>query len=53
MRSKSKLTRISIELDSQIRDFALKNNMNLTQASRELAKMNNKFRGKKVREVVF
>jgi hypothetical protein len=40
MASKDKLVRIDLELATQIKDFARKNEMSFKQASREMAKLN-------------
>lgn len=57
IKRKSKVSRISVDLEKQIKDFAEKNNMKITEASRELAKIfgNIKFNKRKAlkREIVF
>ena len=45
-RKPTKNMRVSMKMDFQIRDFARKNNMGLTQASDELARMFEKMRRK-------
>lgn len=48
------VTRIPWELDQQIKDYATKNNIKFADAGREIAKLNNILKGKKVfREIKF
>lgn len=55
VKSKSVGARIARELDDEIRDIAARNNLELTEASREAAKALKELKGKKknVREIVF
>jgi len=54
MAKKSRVSRISEELDLEIRNFALKNNVSFTQASQDLAKMMKKIKGNKItKEIKF
>lgn len=51
--NKTKIARIDLELDTQIRDLADKSGMSFARASKEIARMNKELKGKKVREIVF
>ena len=48
---RTRTVRIDVDLDLQIKDLAKRNNLKFTQASRELAKMTEKLKGKRLREV--
>ena len=51
---KSKVLRVDINLDSVIREVAAKNNIEFTEASREIARAFKELKGKKIaREIRF
>lgn len=53
-KNKGRVARVSVDLDSQIRELAKKNNLKYIEASEELARMTRRFSGRKVfREIKF